>query len=419
MPDTAPREVLRIPAFAAYWTASTVAGFSGPVTVVAVQVLVVTTLAASPFEVGIVNAVRFVPYLLLGLVVGALVDRWRRRPILVWSGLGQGAVLAAVPVLWMSGHLGLWVVVVLVLLLGVFALFGNAAQQSFLPLVVPRDRLVPANARLDQGSTVAQTSGPAVGGALVALLGAPFAVLVDAVGLAVSAVVLGAIPVREAPRSDRLRLRTLLQEIREGLSWTYRHRTLAPLAISTHVWFLANSAVATAFVPFALRELRLDPFSYGVVLALAGVGGVVGATLATRAGVRLGAGGAVLLGRAVYPIAWVVIALAPTVSDAGIAPVLVVVGAGQAVYGFALGIENANEMGYRQAVAPDAMQGRVNATMRSANRTVFAIGALAGGATAGVLGSRPTIWLGIAVFVVAAVIIAASPFRHARHDDDS
>ncbi|MDQ1512177.1 MAG: hypothetical protein QOC59_19, partial [Microbacteriaceae bacterium] len=189
MPESAPREVLRIPAFAAYWTAATISGFSGSVTGIALQVLVVTTLAASPFEVGVVNAVQFLPYLLFGLIVGALVDRWRRRPILVWSGLAQGGVLAAMPVLWITGHLQLWVVVVLVFVLGVLSLFANAAQQSFLPLIVPRDRLVPANARLDQSSTVAQTSGPVVGGALVALLGAPFAVLVDAISYGATAII--------------------------------------------------------------------------------------------------------------------------------------------------------------------------------------------------------------------------------------
>lgn len=412
-----PEEVLRIPAFAAFWSVSTISGFSGSVTVIALQVLVVTTLSATPFEVGIVNAAQFVPYLLVGLLVGALVDRWRRRPILVWSGLGQGLLLAAIPLLWFTGHLQLWVVVVLVLLLGGLSVFSNAAQQSFLPLIVPRERLVPANARLDQSSTVAQTSGPVVGGVLVSLLGAPIAVLVDAVSYVVTAIVLGRIPVAEPRRSDPMRLPHLVHDIREGLRWTYRHPTLAPLAVSTHVWFLANSAVFTAFVPFALRDLGLDPIAYGITLALAGVGGLLGATLATLAGGRLGAGGAILLGRALYPVAWVAIVLSPTVPGSGLLPVLLVVGAGQAVQGFAMGIENANEMGYRQAVAPDGMQGRVNATMRSANRTVFAIGALAGGAAAGLIGYRPTIWIGIAVFAIAALIIVVSPFRTARHPE--
>jgi MFS family permease len=409
--------VLRLPSFAAYWSAATIGGFGTFVTMVAMQVLVVTTLDATPTAVGLINAVQFLPYLLLGLVAGSLIDRWRRKPVLVCTAIGRSLLLLTIPVLWTTGMLTLPVLAVVLFAFGTLALFGDAASQAFLPRLVPRESLLAANARLDQSLTVAQTSGPVIGGGLVGLLGAPLAVLVDAVAYAVSAVLVGRIRIDE-PMPDRTAPRPhLLRSMGEGLRWVYRHRTLAPMAWSTHVWFLGHSILFTAFAPFALRPLGLSPLEYGIVLALAGVGGLAGATIATRLGSRIGAGNAILLGKALIPVAWVPIALAPPADAAGAMLPLLVVGVAQLVHGFSMGVENANEMGYRQAVTPDALQGRMNATMRSINRSMVVVGALTGGILADVLGYRPTIWIGIGVFVVAAIVVALSPLRSARHGE--
>lgn len=196
---------------------------------------------------------------------------------------------------------------------------------------------------------------------------------------------------------------------------------LAPLAWSTHVWFVANSIAVTVLAPFALRALGVGALGYGVSLAFAGVGGLAGASLATRVGLRFGAGRAVLAGRSLIPLGWAAVALAPAVSDAGPLASVGFVAVGQFVYGFSMGLENANEMGYWQAVTPDEMQGRVNATRRSANRTMFVVGSLAGGTLATVLGYRPALWAAIGIFLIAVMVIGLSPFRSAQHlkEDDT
>jgi MFS family permease len=410
--------VLRIPAFAFYWSATTIGGFGVWVTIVAVQVLVVTTLDATPTEVGLINAAQFLPYMLLGIFAGALVDRWRRKPVLVSTALGRSLLLLVIPMLWATGLLSLPVLAVVLFAFGTLAIFGDAAAQSFLPRLVPRGSLLAANARMDQSLTVAQTSGPVIGGGLVGLVGAPLAVLVDAAAYAVSAVLIGGIRVDE-PNADRTVPRpNLLRSVGEGMRWVYRHRTLAPMAWSTHVWFFGHAILFTAFAPFALRPLGLSPLEYGIVLALAGVGGLVGATLATRLGWRLGAGNAILVGRALNPLAWVLIALAPAAGGPATLGTLVVVGVAQLIVGFSMGIENPNEMGYRQAITPDALQGRMNATMRSINRSMVVVGAIAGGILADVLGFREAIWIGLGVFVASAIVVAASPLRTARHGEE-
>ncbi|WP_226920745.1 MFS transporter [Georgenia subflava] len=413
--ESEPRDVFRLPGFLAFWTAESVSGLGNQITTLALQVLVVVTLSGSATDVGLVNAARWLPYLVLGLVIGALVDRRRRKPIMVVTDLGRALLLGLIPLLWALDRLSVPVVVAFVAAFGLLSLLNDAASQSFLPRLVPRSSLLAANARLDQVGAVVQTSGPAVAGGLVTVLGAPLAVLVDAGSYLFSAVTLTRIRLEESTTQVRRASVNLWAEVAEGVRWVYRHRTLAPQALSTHGWFLFNSMLVTVFVPFVLVGLGLTATELGIALAGAGVGALVGSLLSTRIGMRWGAGRAVIAARLVMPLGWVVIALAPADGDRW--TTVAVLAAGQLVYGFTMGAENANEMGYRQAVTPDELQGRMNTTMRSVNRAMIVVGAPVGGLLADTLGYRPTMWIALAGFVVVALLLAASPFRHARHDD--
>jgi MFS family permease len=394
--------------FGRYWAAATTSSFGTAVTTVAMPVLVVQELDASAFSVGVVNAAQFVPYAVLGLVAGVYADRWGRQRILVWSSLGRAATLGAVPVLWAFGALEVWTLVVLLLAFGAFSVFAFAATQSLLPLLIPRDRLVPANARLDQSDAAAQTLGPALGGGLVGLLGAPLAIAVDAVSYLVDAVLNAGLRVDESP-TERAAQRHLGREIREGLRWTYRHPTLAPLAVSTHVWFLANAAGFTALTVIALRQMGLSAFVFGLLVACSGVARLVGATVAPTAGRRLGTGPAIIATRSVSPLAWILVAAAPDVPT-GVA----LLGGALAIQGLAMGVENANDTGYWQIVTPDRLLGRANATRRSANRSAGALGAILGGIALTVFDERLTLIGVAALSVVSAVIVALSPMRNVR-----
>src|SRR5258708_20645304 len=175
-------EALAVPprsSFARYWTAAAISSLGSAVTAVAMPVLVVQLLGATPFEVGVVNAAQFVPYAMVGLIAGVYTDRWRRKPVLVWASVGRALSLGAIPILWLTGVLQIWMLVIALVLFGAFSVFGFAATQSLLPRLVSRARLVTANARLDQTDAAATTLGPALGGGLVGLLGAPVAVAVD------------------------------------------------------------------------------------------------------------------------------------------------------------------------------------------------------------------------------------------------
>jgi MFS family permease len=206
----------------------------------------------------------------------------------------------------------------------------------------------------------------------------------------------------------------------EGLRWTYGHRVLRHLAWSTHVWFFANAAALTVLAVFTLRTLGFGAFVYGLLFTAAGVAALAGATVAARAGARFGSGATITTGRAMYPIAWSLVALAPAGDKPGAdAAAIALVTCAMVLQGFAGGVENANEMTLRQAVTPGSLLGRTSATMRSANRTMAALGAVAGGAAATLLGERWTLGIIAGIFAASFIIAFASPLRAARDDEES
>ncbi|WP_202565407.1 MFS transporter [Agreia sp. COWG] len=414
-----PREILRFPAFGYYWSATTIRTFGGAIAGVAFQVIIVTVLNATPIEISILSALGVVPYLFLGLIVGALMDRWRRQPTLVITSVGRAVVLASVPVLLLTGGLTFWSLAAVILALGALTLFADSAAQPLLPRIVPRGSLVLANARLGQSETVAGTAGPALGGALLNALGAPILFALEAVINAVAAILQSRIKILEPRAEPRAPGRHVGHDIAEGMRYTYQHRTLRPLALSVHVWFLANSIVTTVFAVYVLRQLGLPAWAFGVALAAGGVGGFVGALIAPRIGAWLGAGRAILLGRALVVLPWLALALAPLTADSSIVIVLTVVSVAQAIYCFAMGIEDTNDISYRQAVAPDGIQGRMNSTIRTVNRIVFFCGALLTGILMTLLGYQMTIGIGAGIFAIAALVVWFSPLRDARHGDSS
>jgi MFS family permease len=394
--------------FGRYWTAAAISSVGTAVTAVAMPVLVVQVLRATPFEVGLVNAAQLMPYALLGLIAGVYTDRWRRKPILVWASVGRALSLGAIPALWLAGALRIWILVIALLLFGAFSVFGFAADQALLPRLVPQARLVAANARLNQTDAAAQTLGPAIGGGLVGLLGAPVAITVDAISYVIDAALNASIRVSE-PRPDS-GTRNLRAEIRDGLHWTYRHRTLGPMAASIHLWFLANQAAFTVLSLLCLRTLGFSALTFGLLLAVFGITSLIGASIAPWCSARFGSGRAIIVARVVYPLPWVLVVLAPS-TTVGVALVFVAL----SLQGLAMGVENPNDLAYWQGLTPDQLLGRANATRRSVNRTMGAVGALIAGLVVGRIGDRATLIGVIIVFAGAALIAALSPLREASN----
>ncbi|HEX5087675.1 MAG TPA: MFS transporter [Nocardioides sp.] len=398
--------------FLLFWRANAVSAFGMYITLLALQALVVLTLHGSATEVGWLSSARWLPYLVLGIVVGALVDRRPRQPVLVATDVIQAGLLATIPVLWWVHRLSFPVLLVIVLAYGATSVVNGAAAMSFLPRLVPREHLQRAHARGDGADAVAMSSGPALGGLLVSTLGAPLAVLVDAATYLYSAVTLSRIRVTEPPARAGTRARDLVAEIRDGLRWVYRGSGLTTLAVATHGWFVGNAVVAVVLAPYALLTLGLSAFQLGLVGAIGGIGAVVGAAVTTRVGLALGTGRTIIACHAVDVVGVLVMVAAGAASHSWVA--FAVLAAGQGLYGLSLGMSNSHEMSYRQLITPDELQARTNTTLRSLNRAVMVVVAPVAGILADAWGIRPTLVAAAAVFAVVSCGLALSPFRLVR-----
>lgn len=399
-----------------FWVASTISDFGTYITTLALSVLVVVNLQGSAGDVGWINSSRWLPYVLLGLLVGVIIDRVSRRTVLVVTDIGRGVLLAVISLMAAFDEINVGRLIIIIVLFGTMSLFHDVASQSFVPQLVPRGLLTRANARLQQSTAVAETSGPAVAGALVTLIGAPLAILADAVSYVFSGLVMASIkhqPIREKVSDERLG-----EQIKEGLRWVYRNRYLSTLALNTHAWFLFHSMIGTVLVTFALTELGFNASTLGLVLTSAGIGAVLGATISTRAGQRWGIGRIMALSRILYCPAGILMVLAPSANHGLLLTnTLLMIGFGQFLYGFALGLEGPLEMGFKQSITPARLQGRTNATIRSINRSMIVIGAPLGGAIADVFGFRMAFWVAIVGLAVVGVWFSLSPMRGAQIDE--
>lgn len=398
--------------FLLYWRANAVSAFGTYITLLALQALVVLTLHGSTADVGWLNSVRWLPYLVVGVVVGALVDRHPRRPIMVVTDLTQAVLLAVIPLLWWVHWLSFPALLVVVLAYGTASVINGAASMSLLPRIVQRQHLQRAHARGDGADAVSMSAGPALGGLLVSALGAPVAVLVDAATYVYSAVTLSRMDMSEPRPQGGATASGLVREIGEGVRWIYRGSGLTTLAVATHGWFVGNAVIAVVLAPYALRNLGLSPLQFGLIGAVGGVGALVGAAVTTWVGLRLGTGRTIIACHAITTGSVLVMFAAGGSSSAWVS--VAVLGAGVGLYGFAMGMSNSHEMSFRQLVTPDELQARTNTTLRSLNRAVMVIVAPIAGILADAWGIRPTLLVAAVVFALVSLGLACSPFRTAR-----
>ncbi|MDN6178655.1 MAG: MFS transporter [Micrococcaceae bacterium] len=413
--------------FVRFWAASTVSDFGTYVTSVALAVLVLVTLGGNAQDQGWVSAARWAPYLIFGLVAGIWVDRFSRRSALMVADLGRAVLLGVLCLGGVSGWLSVPAVVALVFGFGVLSLVGDAAYQCFIPQLVPRKLLVRANVRLEQSGTVAQTIGAAVAGGLVAVLTAPWALLLDAGSFLFSGIVVATLPGRPAGNDsvskDRGKGPSLRSRVAESVRWLYGHHYLGPLAWSTHVWFIGSAIVGTALPVLILQAAGLGPLDLGVVLSCAGVGAVVGTSVSARCGERWGTGRVVVLARGLEALSVVALALIasllPQLSPAsgGRVVLLVCLGAAQLLWGVAMGAESPLEMGFWQGLTPDAMIARMTSVRRSANRGMIVLGAPVGGFIATVAGVGAALWVAAGFIAAGMMLLAVSPFRTVRIEE--
>jgi MFS family permease len=390
--------------FLSLWGAETISQFGSQVTFLALPLVAILVLAESTFRVALLTAVGFLPFLLFTLPAGVWVDRLRRRPILMLGDLGRALALATVPVAHWLGVLTIWQLYAVAFVAGICTVFFDVAYQSYLPALVGREQIVEGNSKLEISRAAANIGGPGIAGVLVAALTAPVAVLVDAVSFLVSALLLGVIRQHEQvpPRAERRPVRVeLLEGLRYVLGHTYQRGMVAAVALSNFF----GQMVFSILLVFAVRELGLSAATIGVVLAVGNLGTLAAALSARWIAERLGVGRTMVVAALLFGPGMLLIAVAP--KGAAI-PFLI---ASATIYGFGGILYNVTSISLIQAITPDRMLGRANASRRFIVWGVIPFGGLAGGALGSAIGLRETIAVGAVGGIFAVVPILLSPVR--------
>ena len=392
--------------FLLLWGGEGISGVGNAISLVVLPLIAVVSLHATGFEVGALSAAEWVPWLLVGLPAGVWVDRSRRRLLMIGCDVTRAALLASIPIAAAAGSLNLAHLYVVAFGVGLATVVFQVAYQAYVPTIVPALDLPEANAKLQGTEAVARVAGPGLGGLLVQLFRAPYAVIADAVSYAVSALALLSIRARE-PRPERTdhHLRT---EIVEGARFVahdplLRVMTIAPAV--TNFFFVGFEAIAVLFL---VRAVHLAPASVGLLMGVTAIGSVVGAVLARGLGERYGTARALMFGIALSSPFALLIPL--TTRGAGLAFFVV----GQFVLFLGILVYNVTIAAFRQAYCPPHLLGRVVASMRFVLFGTMPLGALFGGVLADTAGLRGAAWLLLAGNLLGAVVLVASPLRRMR-----
>jgi MFS family permease len=436
---TSPRRSLwRNPDFSKLWVASTISLFGTQVSQLAIPVIAVLILGAPPFEVALLGTFEFLPFLLFTLPAGVWVDRLPRRRILISGDLGRALLLATIPIAYAFDVLTIWQLYLIGFGVGIFTVFFDVADQSYLPTVLEREELIDGNGKLQAAFSTAQLLGPPAGGGIVALLTAPFAVILDAISYVVSALLIFAIrrPERpasgapeptataveqtlespsgaasfaaesrvseEAPAAEH---RSVRREVAEGLRFVLGHRYLRNIAATTGSSNLFSNILFSIFPVFVYVNLTLTPDIVGLIGGGFGAGALLGAVIAGRVGERLGIGHAIVGSTLLGSIAGLATPLAT--HDTA----LWVIGGSGFLGGTAQVVYNVSQVSLRQAITPEPLLGRMNATMRFLVWGTIPIGQVIGGLIATVFGTHAAIWVGAVGGLVAFLPVFFSPVR--------
>ncbi|KOT32131.1 MFS transporter [Streptomyces rimosus subsp. rimosus] len=377
------------------------------VALVALPLVAVVGLRASAFEVGLLTAAETAAFLLIGLPAGAWVDRVRRLPLLIRTDVVRAVAMGSVPLAALCHVLTMAQLYVVAFVTGVATVFFDVAHQSYLPRVLPGPQLVAGNGALETARSAAQVAGPGLGGGIVQLLGPPVAVLANAAGYLASALFLRGIRVRE-PEPEAAAGGSLGAQVKEGLAFVLRHPVLRVIALTTGVANFFSAMLVAVQTVFLTRELGLPPGVLGLMLSASAVGGLAGALCAGPVARRLGQARIIWLA----PVVTGPFALLWPLSGQGAAAGWFALGSGAVFFGAV--VYNVAQVSFRQLLCPDALLGRMNATLRFMVWGTMPLGALAGGAVAEAAGSRAAVWVCAAGFLLVPVPLLLSPLRKLR-----
>jgi MFS family permease len=401
----------RLQDFRRLWLSLTVTSFGAQITNLALPLTAALLLHATPLQMGILVALETLPFALVSLHAGVLLDRVRKLPIVITSDVSRGLALLSIPLCAWRGVLSIEVLYAVGFFCGVQNVVGGAAYQVLIAQMAGRERLVEANAKITLGETSSALIGPGIAGALIQVLTAPFAIVLDAASFLGSALMLRRLRVPNDMPAQTLR-RSVGAEIREGLALVWNNPTLRSLALVAAAWQVLHHMQIAVLILFATRELGLSAGALGMAYMAGGLGCVIAATSAERLARRFGVGPLIVYGLLLTAFGWQAFGLIRGSADVA----TIALGIGMLVFDFGAVLWGINYLSLRQAITPDRLLGRMTATMRFLAIAAAPLGSLVGGALATAIGLRQTLWVvGTLGLALALVAMRWSPVKAHRH----
>ncbi|WP_113699903.1 MFS transporter [Nonomuraea lactucae] len=396
--------------FLKLWAGQSLSLIGSQVTVLAMPIVAYLLLHASVAEMGILGALARLPMVLF-LVVGVWVDRMRRRPVLIVSDSVRALMLATVPLFFLLDMLTLWWLYVVVFVMGVFGVLFEIAYRSYLPVLVAPEHLGQGNSHLQLSDSISKAAGPSLAGVLIAARSAPLVILVDVASYALSALCLLLIRKREDPTAPDSGA-SMLTAIRHGLGWVMTQPLIRPLAIASAVYsFFDIGILQTLYIPYVVGSVDIPAGWVGAVLAVGGIGAIIGAWLSVRLMKRLGPGPTMLWSTVIGNSALILVPLA----GGPLWLAATTLGLSQLLVGLCAQVFVVNNITVLQSATPRELTGRVIATIWAMGLVPAPLGALAAGLLGQAFGMRPVVLVAaLAGALIPMAVLARSPIPKLR-----
>lgn len=403
----APGSVWHTPNFVKLWAGQTISLFGSSITLLAIPLTAVTQLAATPVQMGLLQSLQFLPFLLFGLLAGVWIDRLPRRPILIGADIGRAAALAVIPLAAWGGWLRMGVLYGVSFVVGTLNLLFEAAYAAILPSLVPAEQLAAGNSRLQASAALAEIAGPGLAGWLVQAFTAAVAVVGDALSFMASAALMTMLRVEEAAHAPTQARVSLRHELVEGLSAVLRHQYIRPLTLCSGASNIFINMHLAIYVLYLAREMGFTPAQIGLLYSVSSVGGLLGALAANRVAQWLGLGRAIISETVAVGVAATAIPLVSTLGPSSL-PLLALL---HGLWGFWLPIYIVNAASLRQLSTPNQLLGRVTASARFISWGAATVGFLLGGIIGERLGLLPALYVAGCGLLLAPALVIFSAIR--------
>ena len=387
------------------WVGQTISLFGSQITLLALPLTAIMTLKVTTFQLGLLSAIGFSPFLILSLFAGVWVDRIRRRPILIISNLASAFFLGSIPLAAALHTLTIEYLYLVAFFTGVSSVFFQIAYQAYIPSLIEHDELVEGNTKLEVSNSIATLAGPGVAGVLIQLITAPFAVLFDAISFLIAAGTLQIISKPEPAITQIKSGKNIWKEMGQGLHLLLKNPTLRAIAGCTSTANFFGSMIRALFALYVIQELNINPGLFGAILTVGSIGPLLGALLVKRITHYFGLGPTIVGFKLLGDLASLLIPLAggPVILE------VLMLMISQFIGGFSSPLYSVNAVSLRQAITPPELQGRINASSRFIIWSTIPLGSLISGALGQIVGLRLTLSLATIGIVFSFLWLYFSP----------